>query len=412
MLVLLAILLVTAVLSGSVTCLALVLRRVMLPLAVPTAAALFAMGVWAVFGVTQVSGRTDSAIAAAFIGTAGFLGGFTLAATLVPGLTRLKQVRALPAPLADAAAPPAFIVVAGGRPTHYDPRVTTESFDLLSDSEVPVPSDAVRVFSYLSERMRYRSAGPDPSRRVVREVTAAMAEVLRGDGVAWPVYEAWLHGAPRLADAVVTAVEHGSRDIVVVSLDVAETVRLARARAAAEGLAPPDGPVRLFVCPPLWAEPGLVELVTRRVLAALPRGPRSTDGAVLVAEGQPWQWDRAHPASCEQETFFLQRVRQALVNAGMDESNVRAAWLDWQDPGVTEVVRHLAALGCRRIAVVPATTPADCLETTIDLPAAVEQAGLAPAVRVELLHGWGDDPVVAGVLASTAVRTAREHGLL
>jgi sirohydrochlorin ferrochelatase len=355
MLVLLAILLVTAVLSGSVTCLALVLRRVMLPLAVPTAAALFAMGVWAVFGVTQVSGRTDSAIAAAFIGTAGFLGGFTLAATLVPGLTRLKQVRALPAPLADAAAPPAFIVVAGGRPTHYDPRVTTESFDLLSDSEVPVPSDAVRVFSYLSERMRYRSAGPDPSRRVVREVTAAMAEVLRGDGVAWPVYEAWLHGAPRLADAVVTAVEHGSRDIVVVSLDVAETVRR----------------------------------------------PRTS-----------WQWDRAHPASCEQETFFLQRVRQALVNAGMDESNVRAAWLDWQDPGVTEVVRHLAALGCRRIAVVPATTPADCLETTIDLPAAVEQAGLDPDVRVELLHGWGDDPVVAGVLASTAVRTAREHGLL
>jgi protoheme ferro-lyase len=407
-----AILLASAILSGSVTCLALVLSRSMLPSTASGAAVAFAVAAWAVYMVEGASGRTDSAIAAAFIGLGGFLGGFALAAALVPVLTRRRGRQSLPAVPAGPPTAPAFVVVAGGRPERYDPFVMTESLDLLSDTDVPVPSDAIRVFAYLSERMRYRSAGLDPSRHVIRDVTQRATETLRARGVDGPVYEAWLHGAPRLADAVAAAAERGARDIVVVPLGVAETVRLARARAVAERLAPAHGPVHLVVCPPLWAEPKLAAMVAERVLSALPRGPRATDGVVLVADGQPWQWDREHPASCEHETYFIQRVRQALVNAGMDQSHVRAAWLDWQDPGVTEVVRHLAALGCERIAVCPATTPADNLETAVDLPTAVGQAGIDPSIRVEILHGWGADPVVADVLASAAIRTARDHGLL
>jgi sirohydrochlorin ferrochelatase len=412
MLGLFAILLAAAVISGSATCLALVLGRSMLAPTVSFAAAAFAVGSWSVYLVERVSGRTDSAIAAAFLGLAGFLGGFALAAAFVPMMTRPQRLPTAPDPPVGPSGPPAFVVVADGRPERYDPSVMTETLDLLSDTEVPVPSDTIRVFAYLSERMRYRSAGLDPARHVVREVTHMTAEALRGRGVDGPVHEAWLHGTPRLADAVATAIANGSRDIVVVPLEVAETVRLARARTAAEKLAPTHGPVHLAVCPPLWAEPRLVGMVADRVLAALPRGPRSTDGAVLVADGQPWQWDREHPASCEHETFFMQRVRQALVNAGMDESHVRTAWLDWQDPGVTEAVRHLAALGCERIVVCPATTPADNLETAVDLPAAVAQAGVDPGIRVEILHGWGADPVVAEVLASAAVMTARDQGIL
>jgi protoheme ferro-lyase len=412
MLGLFAILLASAVISGSATCLALVLGRSMLAPTISFAAAAFAVGSWSVYLVERVSGRTDSAIAAAFLGIAGFLGGFALAAAFVPMMTRPRRPPTAPDPPVGPSGPPAFVVVADGRPERYDPSVMTETLDLLSDTEVPVPSDTIRVFAYLSERMRYRSAGLDPARHVVREVTQMTAEALRAVGVDGPVHEAWLHGTPRLADAVATAIANGSRGIVVVPLEVAETVRLARARTAAERLAPAHGPVHLAVCPPLWAEPRLVGMVADRVLAALPRGPRSTDGAVLVADGQPWQWDREHPASCEHETFFMQRVRQALVNAGMDESHVRTAWLDWQDPGVTEAVRHLAALGCERIVVCPATTPADNLETAVDLPAAVAQAGVDPGIRVEILHGWGADPVVAEVLASAAVTTARDHGLL
>jgi sirohydrochlorin ferrochelatase len=412
MLGLFAILLAAAVISGSFTCLALVLGRSMLAMTVSAAAAAFAVGSWSVYLVERVSGRADSATAAAFLGLAGFLGGFALAAAFVPIMTRPRRLPTAPDPHVDPAGPPAFVVVADGRPERYDPTVMTETLDLLSDTEVPIPSDTIRVFAYLSERMRYRSAGLDPARHVVREVTQMTMEALRARGLDGPVYEAWLHGMPRLADAVATAMANGSRDIVVVPLEVAETVRLARARTAAEKLAPAHGPVHLAVCPPLWAEPRLVGIVAERIQAALPRGPRATDGAVLVADGQPWQWDREHPASCEHETFFMQRVRQALVNAGMDESHVRTAWLDWQDPGVTEAVRHLAALGCERIVVCPATTPADNLETAVDLPAAVAQAGVDPGVRVEILHGWGADPVVAEVLASAALMTARDHGLL
>jgi protoheme ferro-lyase len=218
------------------------------------------------------------------------------------------------------------------------------------------------------------------------------------------VLEAWTSGTPRLADAIASAVADGADAVVVASLEAVESPAYETALAEAKAVAPKRSGIRIWHGSPLWADPVLTRRLAERVLAALPKGPRPTDGIVLVAEGQPWQWDRQWPQSCEQTTFFIQRVRAALVASGALEANVRAAWLDWQDPGVTEVVRHLAALGCERIVVVPTTTPADTLEVAIDLPAAVEQAAIDPGIRVEILHGWGDDPAIAAMLVNEIER--------
>jgi sirohydrochlorin ferrochelatase len=353
--------------------------------------------------------------AATFIALGGHLGGFALAAALVPAWTRLPP---LPGPLpaeaeAQPAPPtqPAFILVAPGQPEKYDPAVLTRSYLLLSDTDVPVPPDAVRVFGYMAERSRYRSAGISPARPVAVSVAQRLTARLREAGYDGPVTPAWLEGTPRLADAVHALATEGVRDVVVVYLGVAESLRFGRARLEADAVAWPGSGVRVHYAHSLWADDALAQLVAGKVLAALPRGPRPTDGVVLTGLGQPWQWDRDDPRSCEHETFFLQRVRAALVGAGTTEVNVRTAWLDWQDPGVTEVARHLAALGCERIVVVPATTCADTLEIVIDLPAAVEQADLDPGIRVQVLHGWGEEEAVAVALSRAATETAREAGL-
>jgi protoheme ferro-lyase len=402
-----------SILAGYATCAALVARRraALIAMLVATAAGLAAVA--AVVGVARLSGRADATVAATFIAMGGYLGGFALAATLVPAWTRLPPlpgpVPADPQPASDGS--PAIVLVAGGQPETYDPAVLTHSYSMLAGTDVPVPPDAVRVFGYMSERVRYRSAGLSPARPVALSISRQMAERLRDAGHTGPVTTAWLEGTPRLADVVHRLASQGSRDVIVVSLGVAESLPLDRARIEAEAVARPGAGVRLCYTHSLWADESLAHLVAGNVLAALPRGPRPTDGVVLVGLGQPWQWDRENPRSCEQETFFLQRVRAALVTAGTPEANVRTAWLDWQDPGVTEVARHLAALGCERIIVVPATTCADTLETIVDLPSAVEQADLDPGIRVQVLHGWGENEIVADALTRAVLETARECGL-
>ncbi len=358
-----------------------------------------------VVSVARGSGRADTTIAAIFISVGATLGGLALGASLVPHFTRLPPVPEpsgadAPAPPVDG--PPAIILLAKGQPEVYDPAVVTQEYGLLSEADVPVPSDALRLFAYLSERMRYRSVGPSRSRPTARVIAARLEGRLAEAGHPVRVYEAWLQGTPRLADATAEAHADGAACVIVVHLGIAESAPFERARGDADQVSRVGGG-RLRYAPPLWPEMALARAVAQRALAALPGGPQPRDGVAVVGDGQPWQWDSAHPSSCEQATTFLQRVRSMLIAAGMDESHVRMAWLDWQDPGVTEAVRHLAALGCERIVVVPAAMPTDTLETVVDLPAAIAQAAVDPSVQITVLPAWGEDPVVTDVLTDVTL---------
>ena len=401
-----AVLLLAAIAAGGAACASLVARRGPGSSLALLSGLLAALLLYCIVAIARSTGRVDTTVAAGFIAFGALLGGFSLAAALVPSLTALPRVRAGAAP--GDPAPPSLIVVADGHPEGYDPAVTTQSFERLADSGVPLPPDAIRVFAYLNDRGRHRSTGINPSRPVVRAVTRRATELLRTAGFTGEVREAWLHGTPRLCDALIDAAEQGSQEAAVVLLGVAESYEHHLARGEVDACADKGIPGSVVYAPPLWSDDALARFVCDRTLAALPSSPGEHDGVVLVAAGQPAQWDRTHPRAAEHETFFCQRVRSLLVTAGLQDGNVRTAWMDWHDPDVTEVVRHLAALGCARIVVVPATTAADSLETILDLPAAVAQAAVDASVHVEVLHGWGEDEAVSEVLMRASLAALRE----
>src|SRR5664279_2599182 len=92
------------------------------------------------------------------------------------------------------------------------------------------------------------------------------------------------------------------------------------------------------------------------------------------------------------------------------EQSVRIAWADWRAPEVTGTVRHLAALGCRRIIVSPTCFPLDSITTLLDLQLAVRQARVDETVSIVTLPAWHDDPAlveelradICGVLGNAA----------
>lgn len=400
-------LLIAATTAGMALCASLVARRRVSGACALLAIILLAISVSQMVGIGTYTRSAGVGVTATLIGLGALAGGFLLAAALVPSVTR---VRPKPRTAAGRESPqPAVIIVAHGQPEHYDPSVTTQSFDRLASSGVSLPPLALRVFGYVSDRSRYRSAGINPTRLVVRAVSGRVKDLLRERGFNGNVFEAWLEGTPRLCDAMAAAREDGANEVAVVLFDVAECYEYDLALREIGAACDVSG-MTWTTSAPLWPDEALARLVCEKVVATLPGGPRKSDGVVVVAGGQPPAWDRSHPQGTEQQTFFSQRVRALLVEQGLESPNIRIAWLDWHEPDVTEVVRHLSAVGCERIVVVPATFVADTLEVAVDLPAAVSSASPDPSVRVDVLHGWGDDERVAEVVVASALETLAELG--
>jgi protoheme ferro-lyase len=68
----------------------------------------------------------------------------------------------------------------------------------------------------------------------------------------------------------------------------------------------------------------------------------------------------------------------------------------------------LAATGCERIIVVPATAASSTLGIMVDLPHLIDSARLPDAVHAITLSAWNDDPGMVSALAES-IREALER---
>lgn len=357
--------------------------------------------------VWMAAGRVDTAIASSAIALGAVLGGFALAAAALPSvLLRTRPARqCTDGPASDAVH---VIVLADAEPTAYRPSHIARLFADLEDGDIPAPPDAARILAYAAERARYKRIGGSPARDTVRAVAVRTSLLLAERGFSGHATVAFCTGDPSLAEAIACATADGARRIVVAWLGASESRALDQARREVSEAGFEKAGVSIAYTPPLWSSERVVALVVDRVLSCFSELDGSVDGIALVAEGQPWQWDRSHPAAGEQATYLSQRVRAELVERGLPAEHVRLAWLDWTEPGVVEVVRHLTALGCSQIAVVPATMPFDTIGTLLDLRTMAERSAMEGGIVVAVAPAWGDDPAVAEALAALAAAAADE----
>jgi protoheme ferro-lyase len=285
------------------------------------------------------------------------------------------------------------VLLSDSEDEHYDPRAVTAVLTRYEAAEVALPPDVARPFVYASERSRYFRAVGSPARRSVRATATALAARLAADGTAADVRVAFCDPPETLAEVVTNLAREGASRIVVAALTVAWTRSFEVAVAETMALGAETAGVRIEVTDPMWASPHIAAMAAQRSLAALAVDP-DAGGVVLVSEGEPWQGDRDDPAPGEQTTFFAQRVRAELIGAGLGADRIRRAWLEWEEPDVSEAVRHLAALGARRIALLPVTFPTEAIATLIDLRFAAERAAEETGTVTAVLRAWDDDPAV------------------
>jgi len=294
----------------------------------------------------------------------------------------------------------AAVVLSFAAPERYRVGRTARHVQQLIESDaLTIPTSAL-PFVFLSERTRYRAVGDFlPARASIAAIADQLESRLSGAGFE-RVLVAFADGSPTLRESVDAALGAGAATVTVVTLgpdgslpahDAAFEIEQTR-----EG-----GPERLplVFAPSIWHSEDLAGRLVSRILDTTLGALPEEVGVALVGDGQPAIWEDSDRSWRERENYFNQRVRLLLSEHGILGQNVRTAWLEWQSPDVTEVVRHLAAMGCNRIVVAPSTIPCVSLSTALDLEHMVASARVAEGVRTVTLPPWGDDPSLAAAAA-------------
>lgn len=392
---------VSSVISGLALVGILVAQRRLEPFASGTALVTGAAAAYALAMIAYSYQRADAVFYAMAFVLAGVGGGYSLASTL---LFRLASPFA-PVVISDDELPldprVAVIVVSCIEPPHYDPSATAGMLQSLSDEGLLEASVGGLPFLFFAQKARYRSVDDiSPSQP---GLTAA-ADMLGGGLADRDVLVDWAtcSGESRLAARVAAAVRRGHRRIVVAELSVASSIHMEAARAEVDGLRLEAHGVSLEDTDAVTRSDNVLAMLVTRILNETQGA--SDPGVVLVGHGQPEERARRRPAFGEAETVLLSRLRMLLAERGIADDRVRIAWSEWVEPDVTSEVRHLAALGCERIVVVPAVFPLDTLSTRTDLQLAAHQARLDDSVVVTVLPAWGPDVVVVDELTTLVVR--------
>jgi sirohydrochlorin ferrochelatase len=390
-----------SVLTGLSIVALLIAERAFEPVAAVASLLGFVVASWG-FALIVISYPGADAIGyAALFGIAGAAGGFALASTLLAHIAFRSKPPRVPETLPDATESPAILLLSELEPVTYSARSTAAALEDLADEGLLAASIWVLPFLFMAQKTRYRAAGgTSPGSGELTAVAERLAVSLARRGID-RIDTASCEGERSLSARVVAAVERGFRTIVVAQCFIAESLEVDRAKREVDALRLSERGVTVSYADSLWNSSRCTALVAAKALAVV--GDPTACGVVLVGQAQPAERSRDAGAFDQQESRFLNQVRVLLVERGVPEDRVHLAWADWRSPEVSGSVRHLSALGCRTVVVVPACFPLDSITTMLDVPLSVRQARVDEDVKVLTLHAWHDDDGLVEALRATIV---------
>jgi protoheme ferro-lyase len=331
--------------------------------------------------------RTDAVFYSMAFIVAGVAGGYALAASLVLRLGTARSRGGDATTSATRANGTHAILVACIDSRTYDPRDTAAVLTELTETGLLEVSLGVLPLLFFAQKARYRAAGDlNPA---YDQLSALTERLQRSLGDSFTVSWATCSGDNALIDRVAALSAQGVGDMVVCRLGVADPPAMVQAMREVDALVARTEGLAVRFTDNLMTSQRLVSMVTESILD-IADNPAET-GVALVGHGQAEDLARTYPQFDEDEVVFLNRIRAQLVERGLAENHVRVAWNEWREPDVTETVRHLAALDCKRVVVVPAVWPLDTIATRLDIELASREARTAESTQIVTIAAWGDD---------------------
>jgi hypothetical protein len=288
------------------------------------------------------------------------------------------------------------ILLAPGEPAEYNTRHAARRLEMADDAQDRPPL-LLRPFYMRDIRGKYKAIGLSPYRESHIELANKVQSRLDSNH---HVSVAFYSDEPSLATVTADALQSGARRIITAHIRVTDPPDVVASGDLYEGVNPEQYGATLRHTRPLWDSQLLPQIYVRRLIEALPHiGADTADIGLLIVGRGHIQSGESSVTRYTQELNFLRRMRDAVIKLGLDDNRVVIGWLR-HSATAAESLQTLIADGAKVIYCLPASFPADGINTLFDIHAQVDPIIKTNGIKFVSLGGWNADDLAAEEIAS------------
>ncbi len=298
----------------------------------------------------------------------------------------------------------AVIVLSKGEAEEYNPLAVIRQYYKKSETGVNQKAKYLQPFEFYKEKRKYRKIIKGQSalttddiklnqpKNPYRKISKTITEKLEGAFLDYDLYlEAFVNDWPTMNQALLTVISQGANKITILNLFMTNDFKYDIALDEMKRIDYSEIGVSILQTDFLATSKEIPNLISKKIKAAVPGGKDIKKiGVLLIAEGQPFEWDEVYPIT-DQENFFRDKIKKKLKKEGFKEENIKTAWIYDRKPTITEAVERLVNNGCKTIIHVATTTPIDCIHSLYDIPEAMTKLSKEKEFEAIPINAWNDN---------------------
>ena len=293
----------------------------------------------------------------------------------------------------------AVIYMTHGEPPTYDPISWVNQMNEFDEQRIEFVPFMARPFFMKGLRDSYLKVGKSEHRQKSQGMFEALEQAYRRSGdMETKFYLSFLDDNPRVGAAVIRALNDGASRIVVSEVFVTISSHTAEGEHQIREMEPEAYGVDLKFTGPLWDSEYMYQMFVNRVNENLGGSAKANVGVLLVAHGQPDEWDEIWPLQTEHEMLFGDRVLERLESAGYKRENMGKAWMSFKNPVPAVEVERIFANGVEKLFFFSYTIAAAGIHSQFDIPELVREARVPDDFPIVNLGAWGNDPLAIKAL--------------
>ena len=325
------------------------------------------------------------------------------------GIMKIKFQSPLPdgLPIESDEKKNAVIILAKGESEEYTPIPMIRKFNAKVETGVPQKGKLLQPFEFFKVKRKYAkisgsldelsaeeirgNIGGNPYKKIMKKVV----KKIEGSFLDVDEYqEAFVNDWPTLNQALLRTISIGADNITILNLFMADNFEYQLAIDEMKRIDFSQIGVTIKITDFLAKSADMQSYIAKKVTEAVPEHlAKDKVGIILVADGQPTQWDKTYPLT-EEENNFVTGIKGKLQKAGFRERLILSAWIEERDPTIIDAFNDLKESKCITIVTVATTPPVDCIDSLVEVAMALEKPAKDADIDLISVGAWNDDEEV------------------
>lgn len=295
----------------------------------------------------------------------------------------------------------AIIYFTHGEPPTYEKAIpawkhTIQELDRTGAPFIPFP---LRPLFFNAVRKEFLQAGGSHHNAIHQRMMMKLEQMMLHNYPDIRFYLSFIDDHPHPNEAAWQAVKDGAGKIVLTHVFLTESNHTLEGEEMIEELRLQEHGIQVCTTEPLWNSATLIEMFVRQTEQVRRSLPREQVGILLVAHGQPQEWDTLYPKQTRQETDFRLAIRDRLVQEGYPPENISLAWMESREPTTQDGLHQLLERNVRLVVVFSSSISAEGIHSAYEIPEMLSEVPLPEGVRLLNLGAWNDHPLVLQAIA-------------